>query len=200
MSAPSLLGDEDWRDALKELSERISNNEADSIEARWEFGRVLLKQRGRNKQLPDGVLKEVVKTHGISRREVQYRMKFADKFTTEDEVRNALHTYGGSWRRICSKALPAEPKKPKSKFAEKFSRRLARMVNDAGVVENLLRDAEFPRYVDELREEWRDDERNEHCHARPGIRFAQHVITSAINRAHDELTADQGRLFEGETP
>lgn len=192
---PSLFDDEDWRDTLKKLSERIAGNEADSILARWEFGKVL-RQRRRGKQLPKGVLAEVVKTHGISQREAAYRMKFAEKFSTEDEVRNALQTYGSSWRRIVSKALPAEPPPPKSKLAAKVSRRLMRMANDAAALEMLLKDPEFPRCVDELREEWRDDERDPRGFARPGIHFAHQVITKSISRAFDELIVEQGNLFD----
>lgn len=196
MSAESpLFFDDDWRDVLKKLSERIAGNEADSIQARWEFGRVLLQHRV-GKQLPNGMLNEVVKTHRISQREVGYRMQFAGKFSTEEAVCSALQTYGTSWRRITTKALPKDPPKPKSRFATLFDRRLRRMMRDATALENLLKDEEFPRRVDELREEWRDDERDNNGHARPGIRFANQLITRAINRALAELTADQGQLFD----
>ncbi|BBZ41139.1 hypothetical protein [Mycobacterium conspicuum] len=194
-SEPSLFDDDEWRVALKELSERIAGNEADSIQARWEFGRVLRQRRDGKKQLPPGVMAEVVKTHGISQREANYRMKFADKFTTEDEVRNALQTYGSSWRSIVSKALPAEPPKPKSPLAAKISRRLYRMAKDAQALEDLFRDRDFGRCVDELREEWCDDVRDEQNHARPGIRFVHQRVTGSMNKALDELTVDQGQLF-----
>ncbi len=194
MNPPSLFDDEDWRDALKKLSERIAGNEADSILARWEFGRLLLERR-KGKQLPRGVLAEVVKTHGISQREVGYRMQFAEKFSTEEEVGNALQTHK-SWRRIVSKALPEEPRK-KPDVVRRFNSHLMPMIFHAQELEKVCRDKQFARYVDQLREEWRDEERDPRTkYASVGISFAHYVITKSVDKARDELAGEQGSLFE----
>ena len=67
------------------------------------------------KQLPNGTKAAVIKEYGIADRDVDYRMKFAEKFSTETEVRTAVRTYG-SWTAIRKKALTDEPRhKPKPK-------------------------------------------------------------------------------------
>jgi hypothetical protein len=177
-----------WRDRLRELSERIVNNEGDSIHARWEFGKTLLEHRQGNKQLPNGLLAEVVKTHKISKREVGYRMQFAEKFATETEVCNALQTHK-SWRRIVSKALPATPP-PKPDFVKRFNYQLLKLEKAAQNLEGLCKDKEFARHVDALRREHRDDG------GRLGIHWGYEVVIRAITRAHDDLTAEQLTLLD----
>ncbi len=76
----------------------IDSSEADGIEARWQFGKLLLRERV-GKQLPKGRLDAIVAATGKSRSELQYRMQFAELCPTRDKVSNALDTCG-SWRDI----------------------------------------------------------------------------------------------------
>lgn len=80
-------------DELVRLDRRVDVAEGEGILARWEFGRGLLARRV-GKQLPHGLLDEVVEATGKNRRELQYRVKFAETFTTEAEVCTAVHTFG----------------------------------------------------------------------------------------------------------
>jgi hypothetical protein len=115
---------------LRRIEERITSNEGDSIQARWEFGRALLRQR-KGKQLPDGLPAAIVKEHSISLREIGYRMQFAETFTTKDEVCNAVADFR-SWRQIVSKALPKTPPQTKpTDFQQRMTTRINRMITEA---------------------------------------------------------------------
>lgn len=92
------------------LEERIDGAESDGVMARWEFGRALLSERV-GKQLPKGRLADLVEATGATRRELQFRAAFAERFGTEDEVRTAVHTYR-SWTAIREQALPAHAELP----------------------------------------------------------------------------------------
>ena len=87
------------------LDARVDQAEGDGIRARWEFGRELLRKRV-GKQLPRGLLDELVAATGKSRTELQYRVQFAERYPDEEQLSNALDTYG-SWFRIVNEALPA---------------------------------------------------------------------------------------------
>lgn len=97
--------------SLRKCEQRIKNGEHDGIEARWEFGRQLLRQR-EGKQLPKGLTALITAEHGIGASEIKYRVQFAETFTTRDEVATAVATFG-SWAAVKSKALP-KTKRPKS--------------------------------------------------------------------------------------
>lgn len=88
------------------IEQRIVKHETTGIRERWDYGRKLLAERDRNggKQLPNGLLDQLVEASGKSRAELQYRAKFAERYTTEDEVSNAFDTYG-SWHAIVSEGL-----------------------------------------------------------------------------------------------
>ena len=88
------------------LETTIDEGEQTGIHARWEYGRWLLAQR-KGKQLPNGLLDALVEATSKSRSELQYRVQFAERYSTESEVSNALDTYR-SWREIVNEALPAE--------------------------------------------------------------------------------------------
>ncbi len=80
------------------LEERITASEGEGIHARWEYGRWLLAKR-KGKQLPNGLLDQLVAVTDKSRTELKYRAQFAERYPTEDEVANALAT-NSSWRDI----------------------------------------------------------------------------------------------------
>jgi hypothetical protein len=110
--------DSPWGRELAKHEDRIKATEGESIEARWLFGRVILRRRGDAKQLPKGYTKAICAEHGLSRAEVQFRVVFAETYPTKKEVATAVATYG-SWTQIRSKALPktSRTKKPAGRLA-----------------------------------------------------------------------------------
>jgi hypothetical protein len=85
--------------------EQAADNISESLRDRWEFGKLMLTERGLtkagkpSKQLPTGRLDELVEATGKSRSELKYRAQFAERYPTEDEVANALATYT-SWFQV----------------------------------------------------------------------------------------------------
>lgn len=92
-----------------QLDAAVDGAERDGIVARWEFGLLMLQERDANggKQLPTGRLGELSNATGKTGRELQYRAKFAELYTSEEEVRNAFRTFG-SWYEIVKRGLPQE--------------------------------------------------------------------------------------------
>jgi hypothetical protein len=80
------------------LEEQITASEGEGIHARWEFGRWLLSQRV-GKQLPKGLLHQLVEVTGTNATELKYRMVFAERYTIEDAVVTAVTTCK-SWTEI----------------------------------------------------------------------------------------------------
>lgn len=93
---------------LVQLDRSVDAAEGEGLRARWEFGRELLARRGSGKQLPRGVLDEVAQVIGKSRAELGARMKFAETFSSEGELSNAVRDFG-SWHAIVNDALAAKP-------------------------------------------------------------------------------------------
>lgn len=97
---------------LVRIEQRIATTETDGLRARWDFGRELLAARDGKGRLPNGYLAFVVEETGASRRELAYRMRFAERFPTEDELCNGVAQFG-SWHAIVRDALPVrEPDGP----------------------------------------------------------------------------------------
>jgi N6-adenosine-specific RNA methylase IME4 len=90
---------------LVHIEQRIGAAEGDGLRARWEFGRELLAKR-EGKQLPRGLLAKVCEETGASRWEIQTRMRFAERYPTEQEVSDAI-THFGSWYGVVHHALAA---------------------------------------------------------------------------------------------
>lgn len=88
---------------LAELEAKIREGEATAIEARWLYGHKLLRRKV-GKQMPKGLVPALVARDGVSEREIQYRVKFAEKCSTQEEVRTAVRTYG-SWHEIRTELL-----------------------------------------------------------------------------------------------
>jgi hypothetical protein len=77
--------------------DRLSRKHVEAaVLARWEFGMALLNERLDQKQLPRGRLDEVAKATGITKSEVNHRMRLALRYPTAPEVSTAVETYG-SW-------------------------------------------------------------------------------------------------------
>lgn len=93
---------------------QISEHEADSIVARWEFGRVLRAHIPEGKKnLPGGLRAEITNHYKLNPSEITARMKLAEKFTTPKQVADVCASCGGSWRRIIAEKLPKAPRKEK---------------------------------------------------------------------------------------
>lgn len=73
------------------IDKRIDGREDENLRDRWEFGKRLLAERA-GKQLLKGRLDEIATATGKSRTELKYRMLFAERYPTENEVVNALTT------------------------------------------------------------------------------------------------------------
>ena len=93
-----------FTERLKKIEERISQAEDEGLRARWEFGREILAERRGKKLLPRGYLDEIAKEIGITRREIGYRMQFANKFLTEPELRNAVAKWP-TWHQMTQEGL-----------------------------------------------------------------------------------------------
>ena len=90
------------------LEAQIAGSDVEGIRARWEFGRWLLSQRV-GKKLPAGLLDQLAAATGQSRTELQYRVRFAERYPDEDALCNALHNHS-SWHAVINDALAATPK------------------------------------------------------------------------------------------
>lgn len=93
-----------------EHEREIGQGEEQAMRGRWAFGCSLLLERAANggKQLPHGRLDEICDAVGRSRAEIGFRMKFAERYDTEEKVSNALGTYG-TWHEIILAGLTDKP-------------------------------------------------------------------------------------------
>lgn len=96
---------------LVKLEERIGGAESEGLRARWEFGHELLRARDGKGRLPNGYLTQIVAETGTSRREIGYRMQFAERFPTETELRNALQS-SPSWFSVVTETLGKQASTP----------------------------------------------------------------------------------------
>jgi len=103
---PTILGP-DGR--YVELDRKVDEAEGSGIMARWEFGLLVLAERGDRKQLPAGRLDEIAAAIGKSRAEVVKRAAFAFLYPTPEQVRNAITNFG-SWYGIVTEGLTVTPR------------------------------------------------------------------------------------------
>ena len=89
---------------LVHIEEQIAQAEDRGLRARWEFGHQLLAERDGKGRLPNGFMRDVAERTGASRAELTYRMQFAERFPTEDELLTAVNSFG-SWTEVREKAL-----------------------------------------------------------------------------------------------
>jgi hypothetical protein len=95
------------------LERRLGAVSADDVILRWRYGRELLKTKVGRKQLPDGLIDDLIKEaesdgRKISRREIQYRVRCAEVYATDQQVRKITCTLG-SWTEIISAGFPDVP-------------------------------------------------------------------------------------------
>jgi hypothetical protein len=92
-----------WAREFQRIEERIKASDGDALEARWECGRKLLAER-HGKKLPKGLLDNIREEIGVSRSELQYRIQFAEKYSTGEQLSNAIRQYP-SWYRMVKEGL-----------------------------------------------------------------------------------------------
>lgn len=93
------------------LERRILNDEKGGVFHRWQYGRQLLEAKAGRAQLPHGMAQDLVTSAEkrglkLSEREIQYRVRCAETYETEAEVRSAAADFG-SWRALCDAGFPA---------------------------------------------------------------------------------------------
>lgn len=93
------------------LDKKIAADERGGIGHRWNYGRELLKVKGERKQLPHGMIGDLVAAAArvgirLSEREIQRRIKCATVYDSEAKVRQALTDFG-SWSEIVNAGFPA---------------------------------------------------------------------------------------------
>jgi hypothetical protein len=94
-----------------DLEGLITKADGEAIHARWVFGRQLLEERV-GALLPKGRLAEVANAIGCSLTEIGIRMRVAERFPTEEELRDAVTKYG-SWRKITRQGFADTSSRPK---------------------------------------------------------------------------------------
>jgi hypothetical protein len=132
---------------LVAIDRKIDKSETTALRARWEFGKLMLAER-KGKQLPKGMLDELAEATGKSRQELGYRMRFAERYPTEDELANALATFT-SWRELTQSFSPGHDTDKEKPRATAAGRRLA---NDAGFLRTAVAEGLRPEDVDGIRE------------------------------------------------
>lgn len=97
MTVAAIVGDVTLQ-RYKDLDAKVDRSESDGVEARWEFGRALLRERI-GKKLPKGRLAEVAAAIGKSEQEIGYRLLFASRYPDRGSFTNAVGKYR-SWHGI----------------------------------------------------------------------------------------------------
>ena len=115
---------------------QISEHEANSIIARWEFGRVLRAHIPEGKkQLPEGVRAAITDKYKLEASEITRRMQLAEKFTTEKQVVDACTRCDDSWRRIIREELVKRRdgnSRKETPWIDKQRKLFTRALNEAG--------------------------------------------------------------------
>lgn len=93
---------------LQQCEATVRQGDHAALMARWQSGCYLNALRSGKKRLPNGMLKQLADTLGVSRSELTNRMKFATKFPTEADVTNAVGKFG-SWHNIANHGLTDNP-------------------------------------------------------------------------------------------
>lgn len=96
---------------LREMQERVNTGEREGLLARWEMGRLMLPWRAGRKQLSKGQLANIEEITGLGRVELGRRMRFADRYPDEDELRHAMTKFP-TWFEIVKEGLYDKRAKP----------------------------------------------------------------------------------------
>lgn len=100
----------DWR-ALSKLEQKIASDERGGIMHRWEYGREVLKAKAGRRQLPDGMIADLVAAGDrngkpISATEIRNRIRFAEAYSNDQQV-NRISDDLGSWSAIIEAGFPS---------------------------------------------------------------------------------------------
>lgn len=104
---------------LTKLEHIVSEKEQMALEARWSFGRELLSRRVDYKGrlvIPHDLMKLTLTQCKVSRSEVNYRVAFALRYPTKNEMSTAVVDYS-SWRQMKNKGLVKKKKRGNPKTA-----------------------------------------------------------------------------------
>jgi hypothetical protein len=98
------------------LERRIAADEQGGILHRWRYGRELLGAKAGRKQLPHGLIGDLVQAAAraglkLSEREIQWRIKCATVYATEAQVRTAGADFG-SWTALRDAGFPPVADEP----------------------------------------------------------------------------------------
>jgi len=115
-----------WERVLRKWEDKINKGDGDAIRARWESGRRLVKLK-KGRQLPKKMLDLLAVHFHVHRSELTARIKFAGKFSTEDELAKVIGSYR-TWFAIKQYALTDKPR-PKKKKPNDLERVLAIVEN-----------------------------------------------------------------------
>jgi hypothetical protein len=108
---------------LRERESKIGKHGRADLLERWDFGRDLVAQRI-GKKLPKGLLKLVMNGVGVSRQDLQARMKFAVAYRDEAALSNALDKYP-TWREMVRHGLTTQRRSTPHSLPSKDQRILA---------------------------------------------------------------------------
>ena len=92
------------------LEMRIAADERGGVVHRWRYGRRLLEAKADRKQLPHGMIADLVKAADkaglkLSEREIQRRVRCAETYGSEAKVRQALAD-SGTWSALAEAGFP----------------------------------------------------------------------------------------------
>lgn len=99
---------ETWESEMVRIEATIRRSDDDGLRARWESGRYMLTLRGGRKQLPKGMLDRMAETLEAGRSDLGARMKFAEKYPSEDELSDAVRKFK-TWHEVVHRGLKDAP-------------------------------------------------------------------------------------------
>jgi hypothetical protein len=160
-----------WAEELKRLEKEIRKSDDGGLHLRWESGREMLRLRG-GKRLPNGYLRNMEKAFKVHRSELTSRMKFAEKFPTEEQLTTVSSK---SWFEIRQKVLTDTPKGGKTTASAVILRayKAVRHLSDTCAVLT-AEDHKVLHDLADLIEKWtaHDDEAGQEWRARTGDALA----------------------------
>jgi hypothetical protein len=103
--------DKAWEMETAACERQIKQTDGTGLKARWNYGKSLVRARGKAKRLPNHIIPFLEKRDGISKTEIELRIQFYEAYPSETKLSNALDS-SPSWRDVI-KELPrlrrAEP-------------------------------------------------------------------------------------------
>jgi len=100
---------QNWESEIRRLEEAVNKGDGDGLRARWASGRYMLTLKNGRKLLPRGTLGGLAKELGVHRSELSARMKFGQKYPTEEQLSNVIRQFP-TWYELKRKALTDNPR------------------------------------------------------------------------------------------